>query len=67
MKKIPQNFFLAFIDELENTDLLKKLLKWVNRKHKNFNIYNVVFFKKLKEKHQEISLFYNCVPKILMI
>ena len=67
MKKIPQNFFLAFIDELENTDLLKKLLKWVNRKHKNFNIHNVVFFKKLKEKRQEISLFYNCIPKILMI
>ena len=30
MKKIPQNFFLAFIDELEKIDLLKKLLKWVN-------------------------------------
>ena len=42
----PQNLFLAFIDELEK-QLLIKLLKWVNEKGKNFNIYNVVF-KKIK-------------------
>ena len=33
---------------------------------KNFNIYNVNCFKKNKEKHLEISLFYTCVPKILI-
>ena len=46
---------------------LKKLLKWANEKCKNFDIYNVVFFKKRKEKHLEISLFYIFVSKILMI
>ena len=63
----PQNFCLAFIDELEK--LLKKLLKWANKKCKNFNIYNVVFFvkKKNKEKHLKISLFHTCVPNIKLI
>ena len=63
----PQNFCLAFIDELENNYLSKKLLKWANKKCKNCNIYNVVLFIKNKEKHLEISLIYTCVPKILMI
>ena len=43
---------------LENNYLLKKLLKWANKKQNNYNIYNVVsFFKKNKEKNLEISLF----------
>ena len=63
---IPQNFCLAFIDKLENTYLLKKLLKWANKPCKNFNIYNVTY-KKNKEKHLEVSSFCTCVPKILMI
>ena len=29
---------------LKNNYLLKKLLKWANKKCKNFNIYDVVFF-----------------------
>ena len=46
----PQNFFLAFIDELEKQLFIKNLLKWANKKSKNFNInYNAVF-KKLKIK-----------------
>ena len=49
-------FFLAFIDELEKQIFIKKLLKWANEKQNNFNIYNVAFFKKIKEKHLEISL-----------
>ena len=49
----PQNFFLALIDELKK-QLLKKLLKWANKKCKNFNICIVVFFQKNKEKHLEI-------------
>ena len=52
---------------LKNNYLLKKLLKWANKKCKNFNINNVAFLLKNKEKHLEISLFYNCAPKILMI
>ena len=40
---------------------------WANKKRKNFNFYDVVFFKKKnKEKYQEISLFYTCVTKLLM-
>ena len=30
---------------LKTNYLLKKPLKWANKKCKNFNIYNVVFFK----------------------
>ena len=58
--------FLGFIDELEK-QLFKKLLKSASKKQNNFNICNVVFFKKNKEKRLQISLFYTCVPKILMI
>ena len=37
---------------LNNKYLFKKLLKWANKKHNNFNIYNVAFFlKKNKETH----------------
>ena len=41
MRKVgtPQNFCLAFVDELANNFLLKKLLKWANEKYKYFNIY----------------------------
>ena len=59
-------FFLAFTDELERQIFIKKLLKWTNKKQ-NSNVYNAAFFKKNKEKHLEISLFYTCVSKILMI
>ena len=34
---------------LKNNCLLKKLLKWANKKCKNLNVYNPVFFLK-KEK-----------------
>ena len=45
--------------------LLKKLLKWANKKCKNFNIYNVVFFqqkkqKKLKKKNGDIIILHLC-------
>ena len=45
--------------------LLKKLLKWANKKCKNFNIYTVYFFKKNKEKHLDLDklFFYICAPK----
>ena len=45
----PQNL-LAFIDELEK-QIIVKLLKWTNKIQNNFNIYNVEFFLKNKEKH----------------
>ena len=62
----PQNFFLAFTDELEKQIFTKKVLKWAKKKQNNFNICNVAFKKKIN-KHLKISLFYACVPKILMI
>ena len=34
----PQNFCLAFIDELEKQLFIKQLLKWANKKCKIFNI-----------------------------
>ena len=40
---------------LNNKYLFKKLLKWANKKHNNFNIYNVAFFLK---KHKETHLHY---------
>ena len=49
---------------LKNNNLLKKLLKWANKKCCGPMLY---FFKINKEKHLEISLFYTCVPKILMM
>ena len=62
-----QNLFLAFLHELEKQLFIKKLLKWANKKCKNFNTYNAAFFKNNKEKHLEITLFYTCLPNILMI
>ena len=35
---------------LKNNYLLKKLLKWANRKCKDFSIYNVAFIKKQQKK-----------------
>ena len=60
-------FVWHLLMNLKNNHLLKKLLKWAKKKCKNFSIYNVVLLKKNKEKHLERSLFYTCVPKILMI
>ena len=62
----PQNLCLALIYELEKQLFIKKTVKWANKKCKNFNIYNVVFFQTNKEKHVEISLFYISLPKILI-
>ena len=33
----------------KNNYLFKKLLNWANEKYKNFNIYNVTLFKKIKK------------------
>ena len=41
--------FWHLLMNLKNNYLLKKLLKWVNKKCKNFNIYNIVFFFKKKK------------------
>ena len=37
-------FLFGIFDELEKRLFIKKLLKWANKKCKNFNIFNVVFF-----------------------
>ena len=36
---------------LKSNHLLKKLLKWTNKKCKNLNIYNVVFLFKIIKKN----------------
>ena len=43
----PQNFSLAFIDELEKQIIIKKTVEVGQQKQNNFNIYNVAFFKKI--------------------
>ena len=62
-----RTYFWHFFMNLKSNYLFKKLLKWANKKCKNFNTYNVVFFKNNKEKHLEITLFYTCLPNILII
>ena len=47
------DFFLAFIDELENQTIIIKMFKWANKKQNNFNIYNVAFF--LKKQRKTVS------------
>ena len=42
---------------LKNNYLLKNLLKWANKKCKNFNIYNVVFFEKIKKNTRRYHYF----------
>ena len=44
----PQNFFLVFIDELEKQLFIKK--------HKIFNIYNIVIFLKNKKMPGNITV-----------
>ena len=62
---MPQNFFLAFSDELEKQIIIKKLFKWANKKQNHFNIYNVVFFfKKIKKNtcryhYQNLDMIYS--------
>ena len=55
---------LLELEKQQKQLLSKKLLKWANKKCMNFDIYNVVL--KKKKTHPEISLFYSCVPKILI-
>ena len=45
----PQNFCLVLLMNLKYNYLLKKLLKQANKRCKNFNIYIVVIFKKIKK------------------
>ena len=59
-------FFSIYWWTWKTTIYLKKL--WSEAiKNNNFNIYDVAFVYKNKEKHLEISLFYTCEPKILMM
>ena len=46
----PQNFFLAFIDEIEK-QIIINCWSGPNRKQNNFNIYHVVFKKKKIKKN----------------
>ena len=60
-----QNFCLAFTDLLEKQLLLKKMLK-ANKKCKNFNSSNIVFFKKNRKTPGDIISLY-LRTKVLMI
>ena len=51
MKKL-----LTYESRVENQIIIKKTVEKGQEKQNNFNIYNVVFFKKNKEKHLLISL-----------
>ena len=42
---------------LENKYLLKKLLKWANKKQNNVNVQNAACFKKYKEKYLRYLYF----------
>ena len=50
--------------KLKNNYLLKKLLKWTNKKCKNFNIYKVVPFKKNKETPGYIIILHLCTKNL---
>ena len=49
-------FFFLFMN-LKNNYLLKNLLKWANKTQKNFNIYNVPFFKKIAKSTERFHYF----------
>ena len=54
----PQNFFLAFIDELKKQIIIKKTVEVGQSKINNFNIYNVAFNKKKKKKKNTCTYHY---------
>ena len=63
-----QNFCLTFTDELEKQLFIKKNCWSGPTKNSRIIIFTTLhFFKKNKEKHLDISLFYTCVPKISTI
>ena len=49
--------FIFLLMNLKNNYLLKKLLKWANKTQKNFNIYNVSFFKKITKTTERFHYF----------
>ena len=51
---------------LKNNYLLKKLLKWANKKCKNFNISNVVFLKKNEKRKTpgDIIILHQCTKNL---
>ena len=51
--RTPQNFWPLLMN-LKNKYLLKKMLKWANKKQNNFNTYNTAFF--LKKITQKIKI-----------
>ena len=52
--------FWHLLMNLKNNYFLKELLKWVNKKRENFNIYHNVFFKKDKKTPRDISRLHLC-------
>ena len=56
----PQNFFLAFTDELEKQIFIYKNVEVGNKKQNDFNIYNAASKKKDKQKATDIIMLHLC-------
>ena len=56
--------FWHLLMNLKNNYLLTKLLKWANKKRKNFNIYNIVFFKKIKRNTWRYHKIHLCTKNL---
>ena len=61
---IPQNFCLAFTDELEKQIFIKKQLSGPIKNKITLIFIMLHFFKKNKEKHLEILLFHTCTKNL---
>ena len=61
----PQNFFLAFIDELENQIIIKKLLKWANIKQIILIFTMLHLLKKKKERKTPVDIIIKISNSIL--
>ena len=57
--------FWNLLMNLKNKYLLKKLMKWVNKKQNNFNIYNIpLFLKKIKKNTSRYHYFPLCTKHL---
>ena len=57
--------FWHLLMNLKNKQLLKKMLKWANKKQNNFNIYNVKLKKKKNERKNTCRYHYQNLDNII--
>ena len=61
----PQNFFLAFIDELEKQLLIKKTVDVNKKQQKQKNIFTMLhFLKKKKKTPGDIIILHQCIKNL---